>query len=352
MLRCIQPFLGAFLVLLCAACLAPRTDELSGSVVPDPAVDLANAKTGNAAIYREGYLGEGDDRIHYVEAGSGPTVLFVHGFPAFWYVWFDQMEALRSCRRVIAIDAPGANLSARPASTEYYRIGNLANRLDSVIAALAPGEAITLVGHDWGGALAWSYAEHNSSRVKRLAIFSAPPHDLMIEMLATDPEQRARSAYMERFATLSLDDISEQGIHLKMFEIGYRGMIDRGILDPEEGELFRRVIADPVAINAGMDWYRANVPRFDTIDPRVHSWPAHGASTGVPTLLVRGELDRTFVPAMGERAQAHASQLSVSTIPSVAHWTQFENPQAAAHLLADFVGAPAGCRSFNQPAAR
>ena len=310
----------------------------------DPAVVLANSKIGDSAAFREGYIGEGDDRIHYVESGEGPTVLFVHGFPAFWYVWFDQMAALRRCRRVIAIDAPGANLSAKPASTDYYRIENLADRLDEVIASLAPDERITLVGHDWGGVLAWSYAESSSDRIERLAVFRAAPFDLVVSMLADDPEQRARSSYMEHFATLDLEKIRSNGIHDRMFEVGYRKMLDRGVLDREEGEVIRLAIADPAAINAGMDWYRANVPAFATIDPAIHAWPEQGASTDVPTLLVRGSEDTTFVAAMGERALAHAPNLTVRTIEGVGHWTQFEKPEPANALLGNFIGAPESCR--------
>lgn len=338
--------LAIFTVLLAVigtACAPLRGENSASSSPPDPAVELANAKAGKPDTYREGYIGQGDDRIHYVEAGSGPTVLFVHGFPAFWYVWFDQMEALRHCRRVIAIDAPGANLSAKPASTDYYRIENLADRLDAVIAELAPNEQIALVGHDWGGALVWSYAERDSSRIERLAVFSAPPHDLMIELLADDPEQRQRSGYMERFASISLDDVHERELHVSLFEIGYRSMIERGILGSEEGKVIRSAIADPQAIHAGMDWYRANIPPFQTINPDLHAWPYRHASTNVPTLLVRGENDRTFVESMGARASAHATDLRVTMIAGVSHWTPFEDPAAASRLLGAFLGVPSDC---------
>lgn len=331
---------GAVLASLSGGCVATSAP----SVPADPAVILANKKLGAADGFREGYIGEGDDRIHYVEAGSGPPVIFVHGFPAFWYIWFDQMEALSQCRRVIAIDAPGANLSAKPASTDYYRIENLADRLDAVIAQLAPDEQVTLVGHDWGGVLAWSYAERDSERIERLAIFSAAPFDLVISMLANDTEQRARSSYMERFLPLSLDDIRTQGIAARMFEIGYREMIGRGVLAPEEGDVIRRAIADPVTINAGMNWYRANVPAFAKIEPAIHAWPAENALTSVPTLLIRGGDDRTFVSGMGDLALAHAPNLEVRTIEAVGHWTPFENPEAANALLGDFIGARHSCQ--------
>ncbi|HAU22257.1 MAG TPA: hypothetical protein DCS24_06625 [Erythrobacter sp.] len=130
-----------------------------------------------------------------------------------------------------------------------------------------------------------------------------------------------------------------------MFEISYRKMIDRGVLEPEEGDVIRGAIADPAAVNAGMDWYRANVPAFATIDPAVHAWPAENASTDVPTMLVRGSADRTFVSGMGKLARAHALKLIVRTIEGVGHWTPFEKPDEANALLGDFIGAPKAYQS-------
>lgn len=343
-MRCVKPlFLAAVATCTMTACVSSAADPVIGSRESDPAVILANRKSADPGAFREGFLGERDDLIHYVEAGTGQTILFIHGFPSFWYVWFDQMEALRACRRVIAIDALGANLSAKPSARAPYRLENLADRLDEIIAELAPDEKITLVGHDWGGALAWSYAERDASRLEKLVVFSAPPQDLLIEMLANNPEQRARSGYMDRFRSITLEQIEMEATHESLFELAYRHMISRGVLDEEEGEAFRQAVSDPLAVNAGMEWYRANVPSFDQVDATQHSWPHPGASTDVPTLLVRGENDRTFVAEMGDLAAEHATQLKVETIPNVAHWTTFEDPDRATRLLAEFTGVPESC---------
>ncbi len=153
-------WLSRFLLLIGLAGFASACSNLAGSApeaamspqtASDPAEELANEMVGEANAFRSGFVGKGDDRIHYVETGSGPPIIMVHGFPSFWFVWFDQMAALRKCYRVIAIDAPGANLSAKPTDPAYYELENLADRLDAVIAELAPSEKVTLVGHDWGG---------------------------------------------------------------------------------------------------------------------------------------------------------------------------------------------------------
>ncbi|ANY21133.1 4,5:9,10-diseco-3-hydroxy-5,9,17-trioxoandrosta-1(10),2-diene-4-oate hydrolase [Tsuneonella dongtanensis] len=322
--------------LLLASCATP-----SPPVKPvDGGVELLNARVGKSQ-FREGWSGDGEARIHYVEGGKGPVVLFVHGFPSTWYVWADQLAAFATCRRVIAIDAPGANLSGRPGEDAAYRIGRLAARLDALVDELGGGGKVTLVGHDWGGALVWSYAEWKPDKVERLAVFSAPPYDLFLEMAAGDPEQRARSGYMNTFRSLDRETISARGIDARIWKTAYGHMVDRGVLTPAEGELFRKALT-PAALDAGMAWYRANMPPFDAIDLTRDSWPAVGASTPVPTLLVEGSEDRTFVDDMALRARGHAGDLTALKIDGVAHWTPFEKPDEANAALGRFLGLPGG----------
>lgn len=317
------------------------TEEASAAhqVEQDPAVAHANRLAGEDA-YRSHFSGEGDARIHYVEAGEGPTVLFVHGFPSFWYVWRDQMEALRPCRRVIAIDAPGAGLSGKPLADEAYRAEALAKRLHALIGELAPDERITLVGHDWGGALAWSYAQWDSSRLDRLAVFSAPPTNILLDLLTTDPEQREASRYMPRLTALDRDIAGSRAFTDSMYELAYQRMVDTGVLTVDEGELFRSALAREGALYSGVQWYKANVPEFENLDPSEHYWPARGSSTDIPILLVRGSEDQTFVKRMAEVAQREAPQLEVVELEGVGHWTPFEKPKAANAALSGFILKP------------
>ena len=107
---------------LCAILIAAAP----AMAAPDPAVVHANAVRAGGAEYEEGWFGSGDQRLHYVAAGSGPLIIFYHGFPSFWFSWFDQMEALKGRYRVVAVDGLGAGLSAKPADQSAYRIARLA----------------------------------------------------------------------------------------------------------------------------------------------------------------------------------------------------------------------------------
>jgi pimeloyl-ACP methyl ester carboxylesterase len=305
----------------------------------DPAVIHAN-RVGSRP-YTEGFIGKGDDRIHYVSTGEGPPVILVHGFPSFWFVWFDQMEAFAACRRMIAIDAPGAGLSGRPARDADYKVARLARQLDRTIAALAAGQKVTLVGHDWGGALAWSYAQWKPQRLDRLAIFSAPPYDLFLEMLADDPAQRAASAYIPRLQALNRESIERMNLPSTLFETAYGRAISEGVITAEEGELFRGALSNPAAIDAGIAWYRANIPPFDAKSPR-RRWPRRNGSITMPVLLIEGSEDKTFAPTLAKRARAKAENLTAAMLQGVGHWTPFEDPQAANARLGAFLGLPNG----------
>lgn len=273
-------------------------------------------------------------------------MLFVHGFPSFWYVWRDQMEALRHCRRVIAIDAPGAGYSAKPESEDAYKVENLAKRLHQLIDELAPGEKITLVGHDWGGALAWSYAQSDPSRLDRLAVFSAPSYNLLLDLLASDAEQRAASSYMPKLLNIDRATALTDAYSSSFFDLAYLRMVETDVLDAREAALFRGALARKGALYAGIQWYKANIPPFDDLEVERQYWPTGEAKTTIPVLLVRGSQDRTFVKQMEEKAAAGASNLTVVSLDGVGHWTPFQDPKAANAALARFVQAEGeDCRS-------
>ena len=118
--------------------------------------------------FKDGYFSIGDVQLHYVEGGkapgTAPLVLFYHGFPSFWYSFHLQMQDLADHFHVVAVDGLGANLSSRPALLEPYKVENLAAQLDQLAKHVAGDGPFYLVGHDWGGALAWAYAQKYQSQ--------------------------------------------------------------------------------------------------------------------------------------------------------------------------------------------
>ena len=122
---------------------------------------------------REGYAEVGDQRLHYVEAGDGPLVVLLHGFPEFWYGWRLQIGPLAAAGfRVVAPDMRGYNLSSKPDGVAAYDFGQLTADIRGLIHERG-AESALLAGHDWGGSVAWATAMAHPEVVDRLAILNA-----------------------------------------------------------------------------------------------------------------------------------------------------------------------------------
>ncbi|NJS13776.1 MAG: alpha/beta hydrolase [Sphingopyxis sp.] len=331
------PVVRPMLILLTLAALIVPALALARPTAPvDPAIAHANSVRSGPIAYRDGWYGTGDTRLHYVEAGRGPLVILYHGFPSFWYSWFDQMEVLKHRYRVVAVDGLGANLSGKPDDLAPYRVAALAKQLDGLARHLNGKRRFTLVGHDWGAALAFAYAQAYPDRLRGVAGISAPPFNQFLDLVHGDAEQQARSGYMQWFRSLTLADIKAQRTATQIFEASYRSLIASGALTAAESDLFRTVLSDPATMNGGMNWYRANVPPFAEIGDD-DFWPAREVKLAVPSLLIWGNADKTFVPSFIDRFQAAAPQAQVVRIDGVNHWATMETDPTTTKALAAFV---------------
>lgn len=144
-------------------------------------------------------------KIHYAALGQGPLVVMIHGFPDFWYSWRDQMEVISEDFRVVAVDQRGYNLSGQPEGVENYDMRFLIGDIAAVIKD-AGYEKAAIVGHDWGGAVAWAFAMYMPQMTDRLVILNLPHPNGMARELANNPEQQANSQYARDFQTKSASD--------------------------------------------------------------------------------------------------------------------------------------------------
>lgn len=316
-------------LLLAAASAAPTST--------DPAVAYANTHRSGPIGYSEGWFGTGDDRLHYVEAGQGPLVVLYHGFPSNWFSWFDLMEVLKTRFRVVAVDGLGAGLSGKPDRLEPYRIDRLARQLDRLARDLNGDRRFVLVGHDWGGALALSYAQAYPRRLHGVVGMSAPPYNLFLALATEREEQRRRSAYMQRLRAQSREDLERSGIAPRLAAQVYGGLRDAGSLSAEEAALFERSVGTVDALNGGINWYRANVPDFAALES-ARRWPRHNRPIAVPTLIVWGEDDQTFLPEFLDRMPAYARKLTILRQPRIGHMTPIEGSRESGAHIAEFIG--------------
>ncbi len=152
-----------------------------------------------------GYTDNDGISIHYAAIGEGPPVIMIHGFPDFWYSWRHQMEGLADDFQVVAIDQRGYNRSGAPEGQENYDMSLLIGDVAAVIRALGHDSA-TIVGHDWGGAVAWQFAFALPRMVDRLIVLNLPHPNGFGREMADNEDQQRNSGYARAFQAGSASD--------------------------------------------------------------------------------------------------------------------------------------------------
>src|SRR6266480_351694 len=205
---------------------------------------------------REGYAEIGDVRLHYVEAGEGPLIVLLHGFPEFWYGWRQQIKPLAAAGfRVVAPDMRGYNLSSKPEGFEAYAVDLLAADIRALIGELGANSA-RLVGHDWGGSIAWTTAMNHPEVVDRLAILNAA-HPRRLQQGLRNPNQLRKSWYFFFFATPGLP---EDVVHLRDWHFFRHFLQDaRPPYTDQEIERYVEAWSQPGAAAGMINYYRASV---------------------------------------------------------------------------------------------
>jgi pimeloyl-ACP methyl ester carboxylesterase len=150
-------------------------------------------------------VSEGGVKIHYASLGKGPLVVMIHGFPDFWYSWRHQMAALSENFQVVAIDQRGYNLSDKPKGVEQYDVQLLVGDVAAVVKHLK-AERATIVGHDWGGIVAWQTAMRLPQMVERLVILNLPHPNGLLRELKSNPAQIKNSEYARNFQKMMPSD--------------------------------------------------------------------------------------------------------------------------------------------------
>lgn len=278
-------------------------------------------------------------RLHWVESGEGPLVLFLHGFPELWLAWRKQLPALAAAGfRAVAPDLRGYNLSEKPRGVSSYRMEALAGDVANLVRHLGH-EKTFLVGHDWGGAIAWCVPALHPGLVERLAVLNAPHPVLMRRKLATLAQAR-RSSYMFFF---QLPYFPERSLARR--RAGFIKMMLRrdpatpGAFSPEEIEAYREAFLRPGAATAAVNYYRAAFRHRPRIPGLRRSLDA------VPTLVLWGEGDRYLGPELLDGLDALVPDLRLVRIPGASHWLPADAPERVNEELVGFFqggGGPGG----------
>jgi pimeloyl-ACP methyl ester carboxylesterase len=280
------------------------------------------------------YADLGDVRLHYVEAGEGPLVLLLHGFPQFWYQWRHQIPALVGAGfRVVAPDMRGYNLSDKPLGVRAYRVELLARDVERLIVACGEGTA-HMVGHNWGAIVAWIAAMRYPGRVERLAILNVPHPARLLDGLLS-PMQLLRRSYVFFFQIPRLpEEVIRAGDFALLRSALGRDPVRPGALTAEDIERYMEAIARPGALTATINYYRALLRYPGETRALLQRVEA-------PVLVIWGERDRFLSRRLAEPPHLWVPNLlGVKRLPDASHWVAEDRPLEVNTLLLDFLRSP------------
>ncbi|HEX8324756.1 MAG TPA: alpha/beta hydrolase [Tepidisphaeraceae bacterium] len=253
------------------------------------------------------------------EAGDGRDVaLCLHGFPESRVAWRHQLPALAEAGwRAIAPDLRGYGQSDRPAGREAYHLKHLVADVAGLFDACDARRRL-LIGHDWGGIIAWTFAMQQVRPLDGLVILNAPHPAVMRRVLRQSWAQRGRSWYVAFFQLPWLPETLLTARHAKRIEtLLRRTAVDAGAFPDDVLKQYRDNACQPGAMTAMINYYRANLRTLT--DPN-----AAAPIIDTPTLLLWGEQDTALGVELTEGCDAYVRDLTLERLPGVSHWVQHE----------------------------
>jgi len=251
----------------------------------------------------EGFADSSGVKIHYVTMGKGPLLVMIHGFPDYWYTWRKQMPALSKNFRVVAIDQRGFNKSDQPDGVDNYTLDKLVGDLAAVLKHFNSRKAV-IVGHDWGGIVAWTFAMTHPDKTDRLVILNLPHPKGLFRELAHNPEQQKNSQYARNFQ--QPDAASKVTPE----------MLASWVKDAEARKKYMEAFKRS-SMEGMLNYYKANYPREPYTDDR--DFPP----VKCPVLMFHGLKDSALLPdALNDTWNWLEKDLTLVTIPWAGHFVQ------------------------------
>jgi pimeloyl-ACP methyl ester carboxylesterase len=279
--------------------------------------------------------------LHVARAGpaDGPLVILLHGFPDFWYGWRRQIGPLAAAGYcVLAPDQRGYHFSEKPRDVRAYALDELAGDVVALIEASGRTSAV-LVGHDWGGVVAWHVATRHPDRVDRLAILNAPHPAVILRHLWTRPTQTLRSWYVFALQVPWLPELGLRGFGGRPLAELLRRTSRPGTFSDDDLAQYRRAWEQPGAMRAMVNWYRAGLrsPSGQPPRPRVRA----------PVLILWGVKDPALSTDLARASLALCDQGRLEFYDDASHWLPHEEPERINRRLLAFFRPddPAGTSS-------
>jgi pimeloyl-ACP methyl ester carboxylesterase len=269
-------------------------------------------------------------QFHALAAGPAdlPLLLLLHGFPETSHCWNQEIPALAAAGfRVVAPDQRGIGLSSKPVGAAAYRIDLLAADIVAIVRALGR-ERAQVVGHDWGGVVAWTLAAFHEDVVERVAILDAPHPAAFSAYLRRRPSQWLKSWYMAFFQLPWLPEAVLRANHFERLAHALVATSRPGAFTADDLAVYRAAWAQPGALTGMLDWYRAL---------RLGKKAPQRERVTMPVRLMWGDRDRALEPGLAEASIARCDAGEVFHFPNATHWLPREEPERVTALLLEFL---------------
>ena len=277
--------------------------------------------------------------VAFAGAEDAPAVILLHGYPESHRTWREVAPRLEDSFRLIMPDQRGFAGSDRPQDVEAYKTDTLINDIFALADTLGL-ESFALVGHDWGGAIAWPAALRGDPRLKKLAIVNAPHPVIFQKSVIEDADQRAASQYITTFRTPGFETAIEAMGYRTFFEKTFARHVDLSKMPESEKQQYIADWSQPGALTSMLNWYRAGkmvVPPPGLTVP-LPDWLLKAfPRIGVPTLVVWGMKDTALLPIQLEGLDELVEDLRIVRLPDAGHFAPWEAPDEVAEALRDFL---------------
>ncbi|MBC3928304.1 alpha/beta fold hydrolase [Undibacterium sp. CY21W] len=283
---------------------------------------------------------DNDTRLHYASAGEQgqPLILFVHGFPEFWYEWAAQLPEFGRDYFAVAPDLRGFNLSDMPADLSAYKAKHIVDDLRLLIQHLGYQKAI-VVAHDWGGAVCWNMAIALPAMIEKLIIINSPHPYLFMQALANDPAQKSASEYMnwlratDSETALAKDDFA-------LMDGFFNGMGQAQATWFDQATRGRYHDCWRKGLSGGVNYYRASPlhpPTAENQGPlQLHLNP-DDFKVNVPTRIIWGENDKALPKTLLNGIEDFVTDVRIERIAEGSHWIIHEQPERINQLIRQFL---------------
>ena len=268
--------------------------------------------------YQSRFIHLNSYRFRVIEAGGGDTIILLHGFPYFAEAWHPLIKPLSKKFYLVAPDNRGYGRTAKPEHIKDYKLEKLTSDVVQLINHVSPDRPVTLIGHDWGGVLTWSVAQHHPELLDKVVVINAPPMPAFLLSLATYKSQQKASAYIGKLSGLPAKLIFWfKGTDL-LWGKRFEQLLNDGYISTEFKQAFYDNWQSNESVYAAIKWYQANIPEPELIVADQHKANAD-SRIDVPSLLIWSSGDKAFTQDTFNLIESYVSQLTIKVIDSDSH---------------------------------